>query len=477
MSLLFGSLAIITGVLISAAIGMFGTKVLLIIPILLVLIVALRQPQLGLMAFIIITLTQLSNIGILFHGLPSLAQPVAGLLILLILFRMVLFGEKPEGWFRAGPLLIIYSLVWFISLLHPTDYPAAYKFFNCFVKYALGAVIVLFFIQKPSSMRGAIWSVIAAGFIMSAICVFQQLTNTYDANYWGFGRWLLQTSGSGGNHRLMGPYDNPNAFAQVLVVIIPLALDRLWHERKPILRIAAGITAVLAVLTVVFTYSRGGLLAMIFAIGLFFVLRRPNILPVFFTAMLAIGLLQFLPASYYERIVTLGQFTQTQTQISDQSFVGRSSENISAWQMFVDNPILGVGLGNFNIEYQTYSRKLGLDSRRDARSPASLYLELLSEQGLIGTLIFLMLMVLIFRELNNAKNNFLRSGLRDDATMMLALTAGFGGYLFSAIVKNSAYSNVFWVIVGISLAAGQVAIQSRFSTGENVQKNIFSIEE
>ncbi len=477
LSVLFGSLAILTGLIISAAVGMFGTLVLLIIPILLILVVALRQPQLGLMAFIIITVTQLSNIGIIYHGLPSLAQPVAALLFLLILFRMVLFGERPEGWLRAGPLLIVYSLVWFISLLNAPDYLAAYTTFIGFIKDALGAVIVLFFIQKPSSMRGAIWSVITAGFVMSAICVFQQITKTYDNNYWGFGRWLLQTSSGTDNHRLMGPYDNPNAFAQVLVVIIPLALDRLWHERKSILRIAAGLTFILAVLAVVFTYSRGGLLAMIFAVGLFFVLRRPNIMPVFFTAMLAIGILQFLPASYYSRILTLGQFTQSQNQISDQSFVGRSSENISAWQMFLDHPILGVGLGNFNVEYQTYSRKLGLDPRRDPRSPASLYLELLSEQGLTGTFIFLLLLVLIFRELNTAKVNFLKAGLRDDSTMMMALTSGFAGYLFSAIVKNSAYSNVFWVIVGIALAAGQVAVNSRFSADDNLQVNSVNYKE
>lgn len=471
MSVLFGSLAILAGLAISAAVGLFGSLVLLLIPVLLILVVALRQPQLGLMAFIIITVTQLSNIGIIYHGLPSLAQPVAGLLILLILFRMVLFGERPEGWFRAGPLLLVYSLVWFISLLNAPDYLAAYTTFIGFIKDALGAVIVLFFIQKPSSMRGAIWSVIAAGLVMSAVCVFQQVTKTYDNNYFGFGRWLLQTSSGGDNHRLMGPYDNPNAFAQVLVVIIPLALDRLWHERKTVLRITAGLAFLLSVLAVVFTYSRGGLLAMIFAVGLYFVLRRPNIMPVFFTAMLAIGLLQFLPASYYARILTLGQFTSSQNKISDQSFVGRSSENISAWQMFLDHPILGVGLGNFNVEYQTYSRKLGLDPRRDPRSPASLYLELLSEQGIIGTFIFLLLLAMIFRELNTAKQNFQLAGLTDDATMMLALTAGFAGYLFSAIVKNSAYSNVFWVIVGIALAAGQVANRSRFLAEDYPRSN------
>jgi O-antigen ligase len=169
-----------------------------------------------------------------------------------------------------------------------------------------------------------------------------------------------------------------------------------------------------------------------------------------------------LPATYLSRISTLLQFDPTQnSQVTDPSLVGRTSENMVAWQMFLDHPVLGVGLGNFKENYQAYSRDLGLDQRRTVRSPASLYLELLSEQGILGTVIFLFLLGLIFREMFSARTNFQLSGLPNESFMVIALIASFAGYLFLALFKNSAYSNAFWVIVGIALAAGQVAHTSR----------------
>jgi putative inorganic carbon (hco3(-)) transporter len=427
----------------------------------LIFIAALGQPELGLMAFIIITFTQLSNVGIKSYGFPSLAQPLAGLLMLLILVRITLYGERPLGWVRAGPILVIYAMVWFASLLHAEDFSAASTAFIGFAKDALGGVIVIYFIQRPTSLKGAIWALIVAGLFMGIISVFQSLTGTFNNNYYGFGGWQAQNTGGVSRNRLTGPYDNPNAYAQVLVVIVPLALDRLWHERNFLLRILAGLSMIVSVLTIFFTYSRGGFLTLLFALGVLLALRRPNFFPLIITFALAYGLIQLLPDTYMSRITTLLQFTSAQNaQITDPSFVGRTSENTAAWRMFLDHPLLGVGLGNFKDNYQDYSRPLGLDQRRTPRSPASLYLELLSEQGIVGTVIFIFLLGLIFREMISARNNFQLAGMFDESFMVAAIIASFSGYMFAAIFKNSAYSNAFWVIVGIALASGQVAYTS-----------------
>jgi putative inorganic carbon (hco3(-)) transporter len=460
------------GVGIAFSVSEFGPLVLLAIPLIFVFIAALGWPELGLVAFIAITFTQLSDVGIKTYGFPSLAQPLAGLLMLLILVRMTLYGERPLGWVRAGPILIIYAIVWFASLLHANNYLLASDAFVGFIKDALGAVIVIFFIQRPSSLKGAIWAVIVAGLFMGAISTFQALTGTFNNNYFGFGQWDAQNTGNVTRSRVTGPYANANAFAQSLVFIAPLALDRLWHERQIFLRVVAGAALTVGVLTIFFTYSRGGFLALLFALGMLLALRRPNFFPIVITFLLAYVLFQFLPDSYSSRISTLFQLAPAQNNvITDVSFVGRTSENTAAWRMFIDHPILGVGLGNFKDNYQNYAREIGLDSRRVQRNPASLYLEMLSEQGIVGTIVFVFLLGLIFREMVSARNNFRRSGLNEYSFMVIAMMAGFSGYLFSAIFKNSAYSNVFWVIVGLAIAAGQVAYNSRYQALETRQSN------
>jgi O-antigen ligase len=184
-------------------------------------------------------------------------------------------------------------------------------------------------------------------------------------------------------------------------------------------------------------------------------------------------MLQFLPANYVERIATLSELIPSRTnQLSDRSFRGRLSENLAAWYMFLDNPVLGVGLGNYKVNYLDYSRRIGMDPRSVERAPASLYLELLSEQGVIGTGFFIVLMVVTFRGLRDAENQFKDSGLEDEANMSTAIFASLVGYLFAAINKNSAYANVFWSLIGVAMATSQVAHTAFLKTKEDIRFKI-----
>lgn len=459
-------------VVIAVTVGQLGFLSLLAVPAALAFIGAIGKPELGLAGFLIITYTQLSNVAIKYHGLPSLAQPLAGLLIVVILIRMAVYGERPLGWVRAGFFLLVYAVSWLISLLHAENSVAANTAFIGFIKDALGMLIVVYFIQHPMSLRRAVWALIAAGLVMGTITAFQYLTSNFSNLYWGFGGWEQQVSGAVTRHRMTGPYTNPNAYAQVLVVLAPLALDRIWHERNIWLRIVAAWALTAIVLTIFFTFSRGGFLSLVFAIGVLLTQRRFNFVPLVVTVVLGIGLIQFLPASYADRINSLVQLVPTSSnQVADTSFLGRLSENTVAWRMFRDHPILGVGLGNYPIYYQDYSRNLGIDNRRAPRSPASLYLELISEQGLVGSLIFVSLLAFVFGGLLKARRNFVFAGLRDEAFITSAIFAGMAGYLFESIFKNSAYSNVFWILVGVALAAIQVA-QTSFDAVSEGQDSV-----
>ena len=77
-------LTFVLGVAIAISVGEIGPLVILAVPLVFIFVAALGQPELGLAAFIAITFAQVSNIGIKYYGFPSLAQPLAGLLMLLI---------------------------------------------------------------------------------------------------------------------------------------------------------------------------------------------------------------------------------------------------------------------------------------------------------------------------------------------------------------------------------------------------------
>ncbi len=462
ISVIAVSLSFIVAIVAAILVKDYGAIVLLLVPAGVMFAISVGRPEVTLFGFIFMIYTQMTTVLSRQYGLPSPAILLVALLVALLIIRIAIYNERPVGWLQVGPILLIYNLTWLASMLHAPDYALAFDQFLTFSQNSFGALLIVFFIQKPVTLRRAIWVLIAAGILMGTISAFQHLTGTFSNSYWGFGNLESSVTNDTNQNRSMGPYANPNAFAQVILVVVPLALDRLWNERNVILRFLAGWAAVVCVLTIFYTYSRGGLLSMLVGVAVLVMTRRPNILPMIVSAALAVMLLQYLPASYTERLGALTQLIPTQATtdpalVNDISFRGRLSENVAAWRMFLSDPLLGVGLGNFQVYYQDYARDIGLEHRRDQRTAASLYLELLAEQGLVGTLIFVVLLVIIFRGLLTAQRRFTLAGLKDYSYIATAMFAGLSGYMFAAINKNSAYSNVFWVLIGIALATWQVA--------------------
>lgn len=461
-------LTVLMSVSMAVVTNKFGPLALLVIPGVIYLIGGLSKPDLVLAVYFFITFTQFSDTAIEFYGLPSLAQPLAGLMVLIILVRMTLYDEHPVQWARSIFVLLSYILILFVPMLYADDNTASYTTFINFAKDIIGGVIVVILIQRPSSLRNAVWPIIIAGIVMGTISVIQSTTGDFTNQYGGFGRWQQAVSGEVISNRVSGPYINPNAYAQVMVVIMAISLSRFLHEKNIGLRLIAGWSSLVCIAAIIFTYSRGGFLTLIATLGILFVQNRSRVFPIFLTFVIGASLLQFLPSDYGGRVATLFEIGGSQgSQINDPSFRGRMSENLAAWRMFSDNPYFGVGLGHYKIQYQDYSRQIGLDPRRVGRTPASLYMELLAEQGLVGTSVFALLIYLVFSGLVRARIQFARLGMHDNAHIAMSLIAALVGYLVQATVKNSAYSNVFWLLIGMAISTEQVAYTALHKSKES----------
>ena len=80
--------------------------------------------------------------------------------------------------------------------------------------------------------------------------------------------------------------------------------------------------------------------------------------------------------------------------------------------MFLDNPILGVGQGNFPYVFQKYELKVtGSNEAFYGRSVAgrqahSIYFTMLPELGIIGTCIFIGMIINTLKDLKTIKNRY-----------------------------------------------------------------------
>ena len=446
------------GILAASVANPLGILILIAAPI--AALATFARLEWGLLAFVFITYTRMSDVFIHSHGLPSIAQPLQVVLLGAILVRRWWYGERPTGWARPAQLLFGYALVGALSLVYAADSARSQNALIDYVKDATVALSVVLLLRQGSTLRRVIWALLAAGILMGSISVYQQLTGHFESDFLGFGHAPVKNIvDNESDYRVAGPIGDPNFYAQVMLVLVPLALDRLWNERSRLLRSVAGWAFVVCALTVIFTYSRGGFLGLVVVLAIMLMRHPPRPLAVAITVAVAVPLLQFVPQDYVDRIRTLTDalpFAGGEVS-EDSSLRGRLSESTAGWMMFSDHPLFGVGLNNYPVYYQQYSRQLGLDQRREARSPHSLYLQIAAEMGWVGLCAFGFVLWVMFRRLRRAYLAFSRAQRPETAGMVMALCIGLIGYLTAALFLHAAYPRFFWLLVGIALTLPQVA--------------------
>ena len=425
-------------------------------------IVTIQHKQWGLLVMVFLAYTRFSDVLVHEHGLPSIAQPFMLLLLGLVLVRWFLFDESPPNIAIPSLLMIVYGLVLFSALLYAKNPDESLDGLTDYVKDVVIAIVVILLLTRGRTLRGVIWTLLIAGIFMGTISVYQQLTGPFDNIYWGFGEASQQhIVGEQNEYRIAGPIGDPNFYSQIMLVLLPLALDRLWQEKRPFLRLLAAWALGVSFLTIIFTFSRGAFLAVIVMGLVLLTHRRPNPVAILLVIVLALPLLQFVPPEYMERIETMTALLPTGSNNyeaqSEVSFRGRMSETTVGWMMFRDHPLIGVGYDNFPEHYLEYSSKLGLDNRLEARSAHSLYLQLAAETGMIGLLVFGTMIAVIFIGLLQAEKKFAKMGEHGYAEMTNAFMIGLIGYLIAAIFLHAAYPRYMWLLFGIAFAIPNVA--------------------
>jgi O-antigen ligase len=482
MSFIFISLAIVIGSAIGIFIAKFNNPIYILLGLvgLVAFIGTIASVEFGLLFLVFITYARVSDIAVHFHNAPSVAQAFIVLLILAILIRWVVFNEKPVGWQLPAILLGIYGLIGFASVAYAENTTEViYKLSN-YVKDAIIALVIVALMKRPPILRHVTWSLLTAGIFMGTLSVFQYITGTFTSNYGGFAQAeFMNIAGATNDYRLSGPIGDPNFYAQIMLVLVPIALERMLHEQKPVLKIIAGWAAVVSILTVVFTFSRGGFIGLMVALIIFAFLNPPRPVDVVFAIALGVGLLFFIPSSYYDRVLTLnsllpGQNGEGINVRQDNAIQGRASQALTAWSMIKQYPLLGVGLNNFSSRYQEFSKEIGLAPSASARSLHNLYLEVATETGILGFSAFFMIIWLAVRSIINARRIFLETSNDDYANLTIGLAAGFGGYLMAAFFVHSAYPRQYYLLIGIVFSLPLIAEQLRAAlNGNKAQGSIY----
>jgi len=268
-----------------------------------------------------------------------------------------------------------------------------------------------------------------------------------------------------------GFFGDENDVAMELNMVIPFAFFGIFSASNTFKKstyiglLCAYIAAVLA------TLSRGGFIGLS-AVGAFCWAQSSR---KFLSAILVFLLVAFIlvaaPEKYWKEI---GSITSDQTMEQGTGGERLYTWGIS-WEMFLANPIMGVGQGNFQWVFPDYEQGRTFNTKSlGGRAAHSAYFTLLPELGLIGTSLFLGMLYFTRRDLKfvyklcrldngkAGKGEQKSDELKKVYFLARAMECSFVGYLVSSIFVSTLYYPSCWIMMAfvVTLRNSALALDS-----------------
>jgi len=247
--------------------------------------------------------------------------------------------------------------------------------------------------------------------------------------------------------RIYSTFQNPNVYGEYLVMAIPLSIALIFICESAAKRFPVIVSAVLALLALVYTQSRGAWLAFMISMAIYLVIKTGRTLVVFLLGIFSIPVLPFvLPESIVSRFMSIGNLGDSST-----------SYRVSIWEaaskMIGDFWLGGIGIGTsaFSKVYPSYSLA-GIEA---APHSHHLFLQIAIEMGVFALVCFVFIIFLLIRK-NSA--GLMASGKKSGFTLISsAALCGIIGMIIQGMTDYVWYNyrvfGMFWTVMGLCVAA------------------------
>jgi putative inorganic carbon (hco3(-)) transporter len=402
-----------------------------------------------------------------FQGMPVVLGAAVPFILVAPLAYDLLANRRPFVVTPALPWILLYLVVQLVSSIGAADVAAAAGATAGFVLEGLVLyVLITNTVRTPETIRAIIWVLILVGAALGALSLWQTVTETFTNDYFGFAQTEAALTGltETGVARLAGPIGEKNRYAQIMLMLVPLALMQASVERHRLLKLVALGCAGLAAIAVALTFSRGAALAaaLILLAMVAFRYVRPSQLLI---AAAIIGLVFVVVPQYAERLASLGDISALLSDEpagaeTDNSLMSRATENIAALNVFADHPIVGVGPQQFPQYYRAYADVVGISVRAADREAHNLYLETAAETGILGFITFFGAALTTIVELVRARAASLRRGRSDLANMATGFLLALMAYLTTGLFLHLSFARYYWLILALAGATAYVVRQA-----------------
>ncbi len=361
---------------------------------------------------------------------------LGGAMLALVVSRRAVLG-------RVGKYVLVFLLALVLSVPYAYNNFTAFAATRDFALLVFGAVIpMMTFVDSTSRLKVLVrfWLAMHVSLALYAI-----------------------THGGRGIGSFLG---DENDLCLAMNMALPFGLFLMFAVRSGRERLAILGSIVFLLLATVSSMSRGGFVGLV-AVGAFCWLRMPRrILGTGVLAVLVGAFVVLAPAKYWDEMRTIS----TADEQGDTGYNRLYLWGI-AWRMYLDNPVLGVGPGNFPHQSPFYESD---DEQRRGfhvwgKAAHSLYFTLLSETGTVGTLAFVAMIVACWRVRREVRRRCRvllasqgQAGSRTEdierlRAMSLAIDAATVAYLVTGAFLTVLYYPHAWLLAAFTVALSRVS--------------------
>jgi O-antigen ligase len=256
--------------------------------------------------------------------------------------------------------------------------------------------------------------------------------------------------------RLSSSITNPNELASILVAALALSFGLAAALKdQPLARAGALAAGALCTAGIFLTGSRGGLVSLAVALAAFLVIgarwRGRLLIVILAVALAGVGYFNYVASPETRaHVSTVGSGT------------GRLDLWTVAWRMVEEEPIHGVGAGNFQVSSVHYLLQPGALERSDyivgaPKVAHNTYLELWAELGLVGLTLFLFLAGFCLYSTLKAASSFARQGDARMEVIARALFVALAGLLAADFFGSRLTNKEVWLLFGLAPALLAIA--------------------
>ncbi|HSL72359.1 MAG TPA: O-antigen ligase family protein, partial [Longimicrobiales bacterium] len=331
--------------------------------------------------------------------------------------------------------------------------------------------LVVNVVRTERVLRRAIWTVVLAGALLAGLSLYQAAAGAHRNQFAGLAQHetrmaYVVTDVPGEKPRLQlevseragGPLGEPNRYAQILLVLVPIAAALMRRARSITARVAAAATLGLLLAGIVLTYSRGGLLtlALLVLAGIYLRWVRPRqaVLGAVLMLVLVLAVAPGLGARLASITGALDLVRDRPSAQADAAIRGRVTEMLASLNVFLEHPLVGVGPGQYLPVYSVDYQQSLTTKFRDLHKPRrahNLYLEIAAETGILGIIAFLAIMATLALQLRHARACWAE---RDPeySDLATAFLLALGVYLTSGLLLHLAFERYLWLMLALAAA-------------------------